>query len=154
MPNLSFSSHRDLYTLSCVFAPKSSAIDFPAFITRALRTYQFMVVLFSPRISVIAFLQQFHPIFLIHVSSFPLFCTFCFQYTSSFSRFTRIYLFPCYWTFFIIYFVLISLSFHTFLFTSYLLVFLSFTFFFHSFLSQWDLYIFIRCVNYIPFIVL
>lgn len=53
-----------------------------------------MVLLFSPRISVIAFLQQFHPIFPIHVSSFPFSCTFCFQYTSSFSRFTRIYLFP------------------------------------------------------------
>lgn len=53
-----------------------------------------MILLFSPRISVIAFLQQFHPIFPIHVSSFPFSCTFCFQYTSSFSRFTRIYLFP------------------------------------------------------------
>lgn len=112
VPNFPF-SFQDLCTLSRVFAPKSFAIDFPAFITRALYMYQFMVV-FSPRISVIAFLQQFHPIFFTHVSSFPLFCTFCFQRTSSFSHFIRIYLFPCYCIFFIIYFVLIGLLYHIF----------------------------------------
>lgn len=53
-------------------------------------------LIFSEDISVIAFLQQFHSIFSIHVSSFPFFCTFCFQYTSSSSRFTRIDLFPRY----------------------------------------------------------
>lgn len=155
MPNFPFSS-RDLCTLSRVFAPKSSAIDFPAFITRALYMYQFMVVvLFPPRISVIAFLQQFHPIFFTHVSSFPFFCTFGFQCTSSSSRFTRIYLFPCSMESFLLFISYLSGFYIThILFISTISSFFFF-FLFYFFLSfvlllmRDLLYIFTRCANYI-----